>query len=497
LNNRPKNPANAIRVPGTDRLFFRRRILLVLLTLLAMTLMAISSINVALPSIESSIGASNTDIQWMLSGYALSFGIVLVAAGRVGDVLGRSGAFVIGLALFTVASAACAAASDPALLNTMRIVQGVGAGIASPQVNGLILQYFEGRQRARAFAMFGLTVSVAVAIAPALTGLLIGWLGPDLGWRASFLWNVPLGLVSIILALRWLPFGTERTRRLRRKEGGYVSTRIDLDPVGMLLLALTVLCILLPFMIKQPVWFILLAVGAGLAWAWVAWERNYQEAGREPMVDLRLFRYRSFTNATVISSVQFLGGTSVFAILALYMQNGLGVAALLVGLIGLPNAIASAVASVWTGEHVLTSGRKIVLGVFGCYVVGLIICIVLAQFMGPGGAINPMWMAVPLILTGIGVGGFNSANQTLSQADIPPAIGGTAGAVKQVGERIGTAVGNAMTTAVLFALAATSWTAGFTGAYALITLIIIVAMILAFIDLRQLGSGVKAPKVPA
>lgn len=492
-----QEPANAIRVPGTDRLFFRRRILFVLLTLLAMTLMAISSINVALPSIESSIGASTTDIQWMLSGYALAFGMVLVAAGRVGDVLGRSICFVVGLGVFTLASVACAAANDPALLNSMRVLQGVGAGIASPQVNGIILQYFEGRQRARAFALFGLTVSVAVAIAPALTGFLIGLLGPDWGWRASFLWNVPLGVISIILALRWLPFGTERARKAARSQGSYVRTRIDLDPVGMVLLSAAVLCIMLPFMIKQPVWFVLLAVGAGLLWLWLIWERHYLEAGREPTVDLRLFRYRSFTNATIISGVQFLGGTSVFAVLALFMQNGLGVSALLVGLVGLPNAVASATSSMWTGEHVLTSGRKIVIGAFAIYLLGLVGCIVLAQFMDADGwRVHPLWFAAPLVLVGLGIGAFNSANQTLSQTEIPPAIGGIAGAVKQVSERIGTAVGNAMITAVLFSLAATNWLTGFTGAFAVITLAITIAMVLAIFDLRQLGGGAPNQAAP-
>ena len=104
----PPDDESIIRVPGTDRVFHRGRMLVVLLSILAMTMMAISAINVALPSIESSLGASNSDVQWMLSGYALAFGMVLVAAGRTGDVLGRSSVFLAGVALFTVASLICA-----------------------------------------------------------------------------------------------------------------------------------------------------------------------------------------------------------------------------------------------------------------------------------------------------------------------------------------------------------------------------------------------------
>lgn len=486
----PELPHGAIRVPGTDRLFHRNKILLVLLALLAMTLMAISSINVALPSIEAGIGATPTDLQWLLSGYALSFGMVLVASGRIGDVLGRSSAFVVGVALFTLGSLICALVHDPVLLNSARLLQGVGAGIASPQVNGMILQYFSGHARARAFALFGLVVSFSVAAAPALTGLLIDWLGPDLGWRASFAWNVPLGIATVLAGLRWLPFGSERARKLARAAGERTREPLDLDPVGIVLLSLAVLCIMGPFLLKQAVWFWLLLVGAVLSVAWVRWERWYQARGRAPMVDLGLFRYRSFTNGILVSGTQFLGGTSVFAVLALYLQSGLAASALAAGLIGLPNAIASAWSSMWSGDRVLQHGRRIIVGAFGIYLIGIVGCIVLAQFINPDAAgLSFWWLAIPLSLVGAAVGAINSSNQTLSQVDIPHAVGGTAGAVKQVAERIGTAVGNTAITAVLFSLVATSWTTAFTAAYGVIALIIAAALVFAVLDLRMLGDG--------
>lgn len=490
MTDKPKLPPGAIRVPGTDRLFHRHLIMVPLLANLAITLMAISSINVALPSIESNLGAAPSDLQLLLSGYALAFGIVLVPAGRIGDVLGHSGVFVVGLLVFTLGSLGCAFAFTPGMLNAMRIAQGVGAGIASPQVNGMILRYFIGRHRARAFALFGLIISGAVAVAPALTGLFIDLFGASWGWRASFLWNIPIGLVTILLALRWLPFDAERARRLARERGEQVSTRVDLDPVGIVLLSLAVVCIMAPFMIKQPGWFSLLGVGALLTVAWVAWERRYAQAGRQPMVDLELFGFRSYTNGILVSGAQFLGGTSTFAVLALFLQNGLGVAALAVGLIGLPSALSSAWGSMWAGGRVLTSGRQLMVTSFVIYLFGLVGTMVLAQFLDPGGAnLHYAWLAVPLALCGWGVGAVNSANQTLSQEDIPPKVGGTAGAVKQVAERIGTAIGNAMTTALLFSLAATNWTKGFTAALGLITGFVLMAMIFAIIDRRMLGDG--------
>ncbi len=487
----PQPPGDdVIRVAGTDREFHRRKILFVLLCSLALTLMAISSINVALPSIETSIGASNSDVQLLLSGYALAFGIVLVASGRIGDVLGRSASFVVGIALFTLGSLGAAVTQDPLWLNILRVLQGIGAGVCSPQVNGMILQYFTGRDRARAFALFGLVVSVAVAIAPSLTGLLINMFGPNIGWRASFMWNVPIGLLTIVAALRWLPFETERERRRAKQAGELEYRRLDLDPVGGVLLSLAVLCIMMPFVLKQPIWFLLLGVGALLIAAWLWWERAYQDTGREPMVDLGLFQFRSFTNAILVSGTMFLGATSIFAVLALYLQNGLGAPALIVGLVGLPNALASAWSSMWTGERVLNSGRRIIVGAFLVYLVGIGGCLAMTPFLDDfGPRLHYLWLALPLALCGVAIGAITSANQTLSQVDIPPRVGGTAGAVKQVAERIGTAIGNAMITAVLFAFATNDWTQGFFAAYLLIAAILAIAMVFAIVDLRMLGDG--------
>lgn len=474
-----------IRVPGTEKIFKRRRILLVLLSEIVVALMAISSINVGLPSIGTSLGASDADLQLLLSGYALAYGIVLVAAGRIGDLIGHSTMFVVGMVIFTLASLFCGLAVDPVMLNAFRILQGVGSGVASPQVNGLIVRYFTGAKRAAAFSYFGLTVSVAVSISPTITGLLIRVFGPNLGWRASFLWNVPIGIAAVLLAFAWLPFGTERARRLglAKPQG-----RIDLDPLGMLLLGSAVVSVMLPFLIKQGPYFLLLIAAALLGVAWVAWERHYGAIGRAPMVDLGLFRRRSFTHAVAISGVHFLAGTSVFSIMALFMQSGLGASALAVGLLGIPNAIASATSSMWTGKRVLTRGRTIMVRGIGLFAFSLLACIAVGHFLTAGLSSIHYWpMAIPLILTGLAVGAINSANQTLSQSDVPPSVAGTAGAVKQVAERTGTAIGNAMTTAVLFALVPLSWPLGFTGAFAVMFLISLVSMGLAIFDLRTLG----------
>lgn len=481
---------NVIRIPGSTRTFHRARILAVLLLPLAMSLMAVSSVNVALHTIETGLGATPTDIQWVLSGYALAFGITLIPAGRAGDVLGRGSLFVAGLLLFVGASLACGLAPAPVSLNVARVVQGVGAGLYSPQIIGMIQEYFAGPARARAFALFGLVISVSVAIGPIVAGAIIAWLGPELGWRGAFLVNLPLGVLAVILALAWFPFAIERrrwaARTERRRVGGPRPEAIDLDPVGAVLVAATVLCVMLPFM-QHPhpaIWLLLLAA-AGFAALWIGWERRYAARGRAPMVDLRLFAFRSFSNGTLISGTMFVGSATVFVLVALFLQSGLGVSALETGLVGLPNAIVSGYASMWAGRRVMTSGRRIVLLGLAAMVVGSTLCIVVAALIARAGWSH--WvLAVPLIFNGFGMGVVGSANQTLSLSDVPVAEGGTAGGVKQTAERIGTAIGNTVITGVLFAghdLA--GWTTGFVAGFTVIVVVHLIACWLAYRDLVQ------------
>src|SRR5690625_5587737 len=144
----------------------RGRMLLVLLTAIFMSLIAVSIVNVAVPSIQYGLGASDSDVQWVLSGYALTFGVVLVAAGRAGDLVGRGGIFIIGVTVYTLASVMAGFAPSAEALNVARFVQGVGAGLLNPQGVGMIQQYFLGPERGRAFGYFGATVGVAVALGP-------------------------------------------------------------------------------------------------------------------------------------------------------------------------------------------------------------------------------------------------------------------------------------------------------------------------------------------
>ena len=480
---------NLIHVEGQPRVFNRIKVLAVLMVPLAMAVMAISSISVALPTIEHSIGASDTSVQWMLSGYALAFGMVLVAAGRVGDALGRGSVWITGMAIFSLGSLACGLATSPMTLNLARLVQGLGAGVYNPQTTGMIQQYFKGQARAKAFSIFGLVISASVTAGPLLTGLIIKAAGPDIGWRASFIWTFPLGIMGAALATRWFPFETERRRARERREGTARARHLDLDPLAIALLMTTVLCVMLPFILKTGTSFGLLAAAALLLLLWVRWERSYKARGRQPMVDLALFRHRSFTHATAISGTQFLGSTSVLILAALFLQNGLGVSALATGLLGLPYAVVTAATSLLTGRMALARGRTIVIAGLSCMTVGVIGAAVTARLTEVA-HVRFWWLVLPLTLIGFGSGCMTGCNQTLSMSEIPPAEGGVAGGVKSTTERMATAVGNAVTTAIFYSMLSTGWAAALTGSYAAITVFIVVSTALAVFDRVTLGKGV-------
>lgn len=476
-----------IRVEGTDRTFHRGRILVVLLLPLAMSLMAVSSVNVALHAIEAGLGASDSDIQWVLAGYALAFGIGLIPAGRAGDVLGRGTFFVVGLVIFIASSLVCGLAPTPLVLNLARLGQGVGASIFNPQITGMIQQYFSGQARARAYSLFGLVISASVAIGPLVAGAIIEALGPEAGWRWAFGVNIPFGVLAVVLAFAWLPFETERKRRWHRaNDTAHLLEKVDLDPVGALLVGAAVVCAMLPFMSGGNVAaFALLPVAAALLWLWWRWERQYDDRGRSPLVDLDLFGFRSFRNGFGVSGVMFTGITSTFAVVALFLQSGRGVSALDVGLIGLPNAVGSAAAAIWVSRHILTHGRRVVIGSLVSMVAGTVLAIGVGWLMATAG-LSHWWLALPLTLNGIGMGALNPANQTLALLDVPHAQAGTASGVKLTVERIGTAVGTALITGVFFAVHdQRGWDAGFASAYTVVAVVLCMALLLAVIDARQ------------
>jgi EmrB/QacA subfamily drug resistance transporter len=413
-----------------------------------MTLLDVSIVNVALPSIRAGLRASSSTLSWVLSGYALTFGLVLVPSGRVGDAQGRRNVFVLGIALFTVASAAAGVATGSTWLVAARLVQGVAGGIITPQITGLIQQLFRGEERGRAFGFFGATIGISTAIGPLLGGLIIKLFGTADGWRWIFYVNLPVGLIAIVLAFRVIP---------HRARAAHERASQDLDPVGVGLLGLGVVSLLLPF-VQEREWkgsakWLLVVLAVLLLAGFVLWERRYEQRGAQPVVNLELLRVRSYSFGALLGLLFFAGFTGIFFIFTLFLQNGLGYSALLAGASLTPFALASAVSATIGGRTITRYGRTQI-------AVGL--ALVALGFIGTDIAVGlvpghraALATLLPLVVAGLGSGLVIAPNQSVSLSQVPPAQGGAAGGVLQTGQRIGAAMGIAAIGSVFFSSLAT------------------------------------------
>src|SRR4051812_9565314 len=317
-----------------------------------MTLLDVSIVNVALPSIEQGLLAQQNALQWIVAGYALALGLLLVPSGRFGDAHGRRPVFMIGVALFVLASAACALAQTPLELVLTRVVQGFAGGLISPQISGLIQSLFRGEERGKAFGFFGSTIAVSSAIGPLTGGALIALFGVHDGWRAVFFVNLPIGAAILLLARRYLPAPTAAERR-----------RQALDPLGVILLGAAVLCILVP-PIEQRTWHSALRVGlfplaAVLLLLWVLHERRYGPT-HEPPVSLDLFRIRPYALGAPVGLIYFAGFVAVFFILTQYLQLGLNYPAWKSGLAATPFAIGGVLVASAGSRQGLRRGPQLV-----------------------------------------------------------------------------------------------------------------------------------------
>jgi len=441
------NPGQVDATPDSPPDPRRWRALAVCLVGGFMVLLDISIVNVALPSIKEGLSASSSDLQWVLSGYALTFGLLLVPAGRLGDVRGRRSIFIAGVGLFTLASAACGAAQSSTWLVIARLIQGLAGGMVTPQISATIQQLFSGKERGKAFGLFGSVVGLSTAIGPLAGGLLIQAFGQSEGWRWVFFVNVPIGVAVIPIAWRLLPGAGDAANR-----------RHDYDPVGVLLLGVGVVVLLLPFVQDQAwkgelKWLLVPAAVIVLA-IFVTWELAYVRRGKEAVVELSLFTLRSYSFGVSMISLYFAAFTPLFFVLTLYLQTGLKYSALLAGLATVPFAIGSGISAAIGGRIVNRFGRPLVaigVSMVGIGILGTILAVHEAPANGTG-----WFTAAPLLFAGIGSGLVISPNQTLTVSEVPVERAGTAGGLLQTGQRVGSALGIAAVGSVFFAHLASS-----------------------------------------
>ncbi|MGH4012120.1 MAG: MFS transporter [Pseudonocardiaceae bacterium] len=408
-----------------------------------MSLLDVSIVTVALPSIQQSLGASVAQVQWVVSGYALAFGLVLVAGGRLGDALGRRRMFLVALTGFVLTSALCGAAPSAELLVAARLLQGVAAGMLTPQNSGLIQVLFQGPERGRAFGIFGATVGLSTAIGPVLGGLILTAAGGPEGWRWIFFVNVPIGLIALVAAARLVPS--------KQRTGQRLTSQIDV--VGAVLLGAGVLCLLLPLVMVESggvgrMWW-LFGMAPVLIALFLRWERRMVRRDRAPLLDTRLLSATpGYPTGAALGLVYFIGYSGIWLVFALYFQHGLGYTPLQSGLAVTPFALGTAVSAAVAGRLVNKYNRWLTVVGLGAVAVGLATTALVLHAVPVASA---GWVvALPLFVAGIGGGAVISPNITLTLECVPPQMGGAAAGALQTGQRIGSAIGTATLVAVFY-----------------------------------------------
>ncbi len=407
---------------------------------LFMTLVDVSVTNVALPSIGSATGAGPSQLQWVVTGYTLAFGLVPVLAGRLGDDHGRRFMFQVGVTGFVATSVLAGLAPNPEILIGARVLQGLAGGLINPQVSGLIQQMFAGNDRGRAFGVLGTTVGMATAVGPLVGGALIALGGPHLGWRLVFFVNVPIGVTVLLLARRLLPehppVGRHRldllgAALLGTATFGVLFAAVQYDAARDLRLAWVAL----------PVVALLLL--------FVRRERRLTREERDPLVDVRLFARPSYTAGVVLALVCFPALAGLPLVLALYYQQGLGYTAVQSALGVTAFALGNAVSAPLAGRVVTRIGRPLLVGATAVFALGAAALALVVQH-APADHVG-LAVAPALFVMGAGAGAIITPNQTLTLMQVDPVVGSTAGGVLQTAQRIGLAVGQAVIGAVFFA----------------------------------------------
>jgi EmrB/QacA subfamily drug resistance transporter len=386
-----------------------------------MLLLDITIVNVALPAIERALKASFSDLQWVVDAYALALAVCVLTAGALADLFGRKRLFLLGIVLFTIASAACGAANDPLFLIIARGVQGIGGAMMFATALALLSQEFHGRERGTAFGLWGATIGAAVAVGPLAGGMLTSWLS----WRWIFFVNIPIGVVAITLGLREL-----------RESSDPEHSR--LDPIGLVTLTAGLMCLILALIEgNDHGWtsaLILSLLAAGVVvLALFVWSQTRKTT---TMIDLALFKRPAFLGAQVtafaISSSMF----AMFLYLTLYLQNILGLSPLATGLRFLPLSAVSFFAAPLAGRLVGTVPIRAMLGF------GLALNAIAMWLMSRVTPSSHWTVLLPgFLLGGIGIGFVNAPLATTAVSTVRVERAGMASGINNTFRQIGIATG--------------------------------------------------------
>jgi EmrB/QacA subfamily drug resistance transporter len=424
--------------------------LFILLIANFMNLIDVTIVNVALPSMREGLGATDSQIEWVIAAYILAFALGLLPFGRLGDILGRTTLFLWGVAGFTVASALCGMAPNIEFLIGARVVQGLAGAMMTPQVLAIATVTFPPHERSQAFSLFGLSAGLAAVCGPLLGGVLISANLFGLDWQPIFLVNIPIGIAAVVAGWLFIP-----------RLPGHAGLRNDY--VGIGLFGSGILAVVFPIVEGRaygwPLWaFVMMVAGVALLVAFVLWTRNRAANGQPQLLNFDLITNKQFMFGAFVVTVFSSGIPGMFMVISLLLQGGFEFTALESGLTNTPFSVGVLIASVIAGRF----GARYLRGRLALAGALLSFGIAWLHFYiaGVTDSIDHWAFLPPLLMAGIGLGlGFSSLFQ-LVLANVPPRDAGAGSGALQAFQQVGGALGVAIIGQIFFSDLGNSFASG-------------------------------------
>jgi EmrB/QacA subfamily drug resistance transporter len=401
-----------------------------------MILLDTTIVNIAIPDMIDSLGASLDQILWVINGYILVYAVLLITCGRLGDLYGPKLMFMTGLVVFTLASAACGLAQTPGQLILARVVQGVGGALLTPQTLSVLTIIFPPERRGAAFGIWGAVAGVATITGPTLGG----WLVTNYSWRWIFFVNVPVGVITLIFSAIVMP-----SLKLNRKH--------RLDWLGTALATLGLFLICFGLIEGQPhdwgkVWgsiTIPMILGAGVVVIGLFIWQQYLQRDKEPLVPFAIFKDRNYSLMNFVVAAISFGMLGLFLPIVIYLQSVLGLTALQAGLALAPMSLISMFVAPVAGRMSDRFGGKYILFTgLTLWTAGLSIVLASAH---PDS--SRMHLLPGLLVAGLGLGMTFAPLQTIAMRNVAPRVAGAASGMITTTRQLGAVIGSAAVGALL------------------------------------------------
>ena len=400
-----------------------------------MILLDTTIVNVAIPQMAGHLHADLSQILWIVNGYILVYAVLLITAGRLGDLYGPKQLFMLGLVIFTLASGACGLAQSPTQMIIFRLVQGLGGALLTPQTLSTITMIFPPEKRGAAFGLWGAVAGVSTVAGPTLGGWLV-----EYNWRLVFFVNVPVGIATLVLAGIVMP-----SIKLNRRH--------DLDLGGVALSSAGLFLVTYGLIEGQPhnwgkVWgpiTIPMLIGAGVVLLALFMVLQYLERHGEPLVPFSLFKDRNFATMNFVVGAIGFGMLGLFLPLTIFLQSVLGLSPLRAGLTIAPMSVISMFVAPVAGRFADRVGGKWILFVGVSLFAGGMGILISSSHVGS----TELQLLPGLIVAGFGLGMTFAPLQTIAMRDVEPRMAGAASGLINTTRQLGAVIGSAAAGALL------------------------------------------------